>query len=122
MKGLMNAKLFLKSNMSGCAAYDCSNSSKNNPGKTFFILPKNECTRKAWIVVINRKEDTLPNNVYLCSDHFEEVCFNKSWAKRHNYFTHHVRRKETYRSIEMRKHFTKGSTERCPSNLFGNYY
>ena len=23
--------------------------SKNNPDKTFFILPNNECTRKAWI-------------------------------------------------------------------------
>ena len=63
MKDLMNAKLFLKSNMSGCAAYDCSNSSKNNPGKTFFILPKNECTRKARIAVIKRKDGTLPKNV-----------------------------------------------------------
>ena len=49
MKDLMNAKLFLKNNMSWCVAYNCSYSSKNNPGKTFFILPKNECTRKAWI-------------------------------------------------------------------------
>ena len=32
------------------------------------------------IGAINRTEDTLPKNVYLCSDHFEEACFNKSWA------------------------------------------
>ena len=47
----MNVKLFLK-NMSWYAACDCSNSSKNNPDKTFFILPENECTRKAWITWI----------------------------------------------------------------------
>ena len=56
---LMNAKLFLKNNMLWCTAYDCSNSSENNPGKIFFILPKNECTRKAWIAAINQKEGTL---------------------------------------------------------------
>ena len=47
MKDLMNVKLFLKNNISWCAAYNCINSSKNNPDKTFFILPKNECNRKA---------------------------------------------------------------------------
>ena len=40
--------------MSLCAVYNCRN-------KTFFILPKNECTRKGWIAaIINRKEGTLP--------------------------------------------------------------
>ena len=67
MKDLMNAKFFLKKNMSQCAAYNCSKPSKNNPGKTFFIFPKNECTRKAWIAPINRKEGTLPKNVMLRS-------------------------------------------------------
>ena len=67
MKDLMNAKVFLKS-MSWCAAYNCSNCSKNNPDKTFFILPKNKFTRKAWIAAIDRKEGTLPKNVYLCSN------------------------------------------------------
>ena len=61
-----DTKLFLKNSMSWIAGYNCSSSSKNNPDKTFFILPKNECTRKAWITVINWKEDTLPKNVYLC--------------------------------------------------------
>ena len=80
MKDSMNDKLFLKNSMSWCAADNCSKSSKNNPSKTLFILPKNECKRKTWIAVINRKEGTLPKNVYLCSDHFEEVCFDKSRA------------------------------------------
>ena len=94
MKDLINAE---KNTMSWCVAYIYSNSSKNNPGKTFFILPKNECTRKAWIVVINRKEDTLPSNVYLCSDHFVSI---KAGHKRHNYFTDYVQRKETYRCVD----------------------
>ena len=48
MKDLMNVKLFLKNNMSWCAAYNCSDSSKDNPEKPFLIPPKNECTRSAW--------------------------------------------------------------------------
>ena len=80
MKDLMNAKLFLKNKMSWCTAYNCSNSSKNNLGKTFFIFPKNECTRIAWINVINGKEGTLSKKVYFCSDHFEEACFDKNWT------------------------------------------
>ena len=52
--------------MPRCAAYNCSNSCKNMLDKSFFIFPKNECTRKAWITAINRKERTLPKNVYLC--------------------------------------------------------
>ena len=39
-----------------CVAYKCSNSSKSNPEKTIFTLPKNEYTRKAWIAVLKRKE------------------------------------------------------------------
>ena len=49
MKDSMNVKLFFKNKMLWCAAHNCSNSSKNNPGKTYFILPTNECTRKGWI-------------------------------------------------------------------------
>ena len=42
MEDLMNARLFLQSNMSWYVASNCSNSSKNIPGKTFFIFPRNE--------------------------------------------------------------------------------
>ena len=79
MKDLMNVKLFLKNNMSRCTAYNCSNFSKNNAGKTFFILSKNESTKKASIAAVKRKEDTLPKIVYLSSDHFEETSFDKNW-------------------------------------------
>ena len=77
---MMNVKLFLKNSMLWCAAYNCSNSNKNNPNKLFLILLKNGCTRKAWTATVNQKEGTHPKNVYLCSNHFEEACFDKSWA------------------------------------------
>ena len=60
----MNVRLFLKNNMSWCTAYNCSNSSKNNSDKTFFILSKREYTRKAWIAAINRKEGTLRTTLH----------------------------------------------------------
>ena len=59
MKDLMNANLFRRTTSPvWCAAYNWSNSSKNNPEKTLFTLPKNEYTRKARIVALNRKEGT----------------------------------------------------------------
>ena len=39
MKGLMDAKLFLKNNMS-CLVRNYSKSSKENPEKTLFTIPK----------------------------------------------------------------------------------
>ena len=41
-----------------CAAYNCNKSSKNNPEKTLFTIPKNKHTRKAWIAVLNQEEGT----------------------------------------------------------------
>ena len=72
-----------------------SNSSKYNPEKTFFTLLKNECTRKAWIAAINRKEYTLPKKVFLCSNHFEEFHFDKNWVSQKELFytSHHNNRR-----------------------------
>ena len=50
--------------MPWCAAYNCSNSSKNNPEKTLFTLPKNESNRKADIPPLNRKEETPVQSQY----------------------------------------------------------
>ena len=95
MKYLRNAKFFLKSNMFWCANCNCSNSSKNNPDKTCFTLPKNECTRKAWIPAINRKESTLSLNFCLCSDYFQEACFDKSWTlEAHLFYTLHPKKRK----------------------------
>ena len=58
MKDLMNVKLFLEKNMLWWAAYNCNNSSKNFPGKTFCIPQKSQCTRKAWVAALNLKKGT----------------------------------------------------------------
>ena len=61
-----------------CAAVGCSSSSKKkeDENKTFFSLPSNPVTKKAWINAINRT--SLPKTVYLCSNHFEERCFDST--------------------------------------------
>ena len=42
-----------------CAAYNCTNSSKNSPEKTLFTLSKNEYTSKAWIATLNAQMGTV---------------------------------------------------------------
>ena len=123
--------VFLKSNMSQYAAYNCSSSSKNNPWKTNFILPKNDCTRKAWITAINRKEGTLPMNISLCYNILKKIISIEGEDNRHNYFTYQIPRKrnckrvdccsnlenENTLAIEMRKCFTEAANENSSSNL-----
>ena len=62
-----------------CAAVGCHNNKKKNKDKTFFSLPKDPNLAKEWIAKIKRKEGNLPKNVCICSDHFEEDCFDLSW-------------------------------------------
>ena len=46
--------------------------------KHFFLMPTNRSMSSAWKRAINRTE--LPKQVFVCSDHFEESCFNQSWT------------------------------------------
>ena len=39
---------------------------------------------KIWVRLINRTE--LPKRVYICSDHFQESCFDQSWALQNRLF------------------------------------
>jgi len=59
-----------------CAVPGCLNSRRNTK-KTFFKLPKDPNTAKAWIGRLRRK-DTLPKLVNVCEDHFEDDCFDAS--------------------------------------------
>ena len=79
--------------MSWCAVYGCHNNSKRDTEKTYFGLPKDETSRKEWIKLINRTK--LPSKVFVCSDHFDEACFDDSWAlqTRLFYTNHPVKRK-----------------------------
>ena len=70
--------------MSWCAAFGCHNSGSKNKDKSFFLLPKDQSVRASWIRAINRTE--LPSKVYLCSDHFEDTCFDASWKLQNELF------------------------------------
>lgn len=70
--------------MSWCSAFGCSNNSKRDKEKSFFRLPGDPNVRNAWVKAINRTE--LPKKVLLCSDHFTENCFDKSWSLQNELF------------------------------------
>ena len=58
----MDAKFFFKNNMS-CQLITAVTLAEITLKKNLFTLPKNECTRKAWIAVLNRKEGTSVQSV-----------------------------------------------------------
>ncbi|XP_057302788.1 uncharacterized protein LOC130636954 [Hydractinia symbiolongicarpus] len=70
--------------MAYCSVYGCKNNIKSNKDKRFFLMPKNPEVSKAWIAAINRTK--LPAKVFLCSDHFEETCFDLSWKLQNELF------------------------------------
>lgn len=78
--------------MSWCVVVNCSSKSKKKKNKkkneesanvtetekkTFFSLPTDSKMRSIWLKNINRT--ALPSIVKVCSDHFEESCFDPSW-------------------------------------------
>ena len=65
--------------MPSCAAPDCNNRSKRDKetGVSFHNVPvKHESLAKKWLDQLCReKRFELPKNVYVCSEHFTEDCF-----------------------------------------------
>ena len=61
-----------------CSAVYCHSNKKKNKDKTFFTLPRDAALAKIWIAKLNRAKDNLPKNIWICSDHFEDDCFNTS--------------------------------------------
>ena len=60
--------------------YISVNDRKNvSKDKTYHILPKDEEARKIFLSKINRAQGNFPKKVFICSDHFEENCYNKPW-------------------------------------------
>ena len=47
--------------------------------KLFSSSPKDTSVARVWIAKLNQEKDNLPNKVYVCSDHFEDDCFDSSW-------------------------------------------
>ena len=65
--------------MANCSAVYCHNNEKKNKDKTFFTLSRDAALAKIWIAKLNHEKDNLPKNVWICSDHFEDDCFDSSW-------------------------------------------
>ncbi|GFW67860.1 THAP domain-containing protein 3 [Trichonephila clavipes] len=64
--------------MSHCAAYGCTNYRKKEEckRKSFFKFPvKNPGLLKAWLKMIRRENFKPSAHSLICSDHFEETCF-----------------------------------------------
>ena len=63
--------------MPNCGAPGCTNRSNIERTKSFHRLPREEKAdlRKAWLLKIKRK--IIPKELYICSDHFEEECFER---------------------------------------------
>ena len=61
-----------------CCANGCPNQTKPGYDKniSYHILPKEESIRKEWIARLKRQ--VLPKYVYVCSEHFEDNCFDES--------------------------------------------
>ena len=65
--------------MSWCAVKNCHNKTHNNRKVSYFRLPKDTSVHKDWIQATCRQVDNLPSKIFICSDHFEEKCFDPSW-------------------------------------------
>ena len=65
--------------MSWWAVINCNNKTKNNREVPYFQLPKDTSVHKDWIHATGRPIDNLPSKILICSDHFEEKCFDPSW-------------------------------------------
>ena len=69
--------------MAHCSIVGCKNKQANYSKVTYFIsqLPKDLQRRKNWW-----DKSNLPSNVFVCSDHFEGKCFDKSWDLQNQIF------------------------------------
>ena len=65
--------------MSWCTVIKCNNKTKNNREVSYFWLPKDTSVHEDWIHAIGHPVDNLPSKIFICSDHFEEKCFDPSW-------------------------------------------
>ena len=72
--------------MAHCSRVGCKNKQANNSEVTYFSLPKDPQRRKSWLAAISRDKSNLPSNVFVCSDHFEDKYFDKSWDLQNRLF------------------------------------
>ena len=64
--------------MPHCGAVNCSNQcSTNTTDVSYHQFPSNAKTRAIWVKKVNCTE--IPKYAFLCSNHFTEDCFDKSY-------------------------------------------
>ena len=59
-----------------CVAINCKNQYFNNPNASYHQFPREVKRKEAWFVATGRS--TLPKSGRLCSEHFEESCYERS--------------------------------------------
>ena len=72
--------------MPHCSIVGCKNKQANNNEVTYFTLAKDPQRRKSWLAAISRDKGNLPSNFFICSDHFEDKYFDKSWDLQNRLF------------------------------------
>ena len=72
--------------MSWCAVINCNNKTKNNREVSYFRLPKDTSVHKDWNHATSRPIDNLPSKILICSNDFEEKCFDHSWKLQNELF------------------------------------
>ncbi|KFM76107.1 Chromobox protein-like protein, partial [Stegodyphus mimosarum] len=63
-----------------CSAYGCTNRRIHGTKLTFHRIPKDPILKASWIRAIRRKNWSPTKNSYLCSEHFKENDFNRTYA------------------------------------------
>ena len=67
--------IYAQPRMAHCPIVGCNNKQAN-----YFNLPKDIQRRKSWLAAISGDTGNLPSiYVFVCSDHFEDKYFDKSW-------------------------------------------
>jgi len=61
--------------MPHCCVPQCTNHSKKTTNTSYHKIPADQVSQKAWIARIKRENLPPLQNCYVCSDHFEESCF-----------------------------------------------
>ena len=64
-------------NMVYCMAFGCTNDSRNTKNISYHKLPDNNELKKVWLVKISREDPKISKNSVLCSEHFEQDCFER---------------------------------------------
>ena len=64
--------------MTNCGAPNCTNRSNDkNKSLSFHRIPQKADLRKKWLQ--NLKRQNMPDNIFICSEHFESSCFKRDF-------------------------------------------